>query len=128
MKLLNKWILCISSVIATIALMILPVCADSEEGNTGLPTAALVWIIVATVLLIVAVVLGIKFRANIAKGLRVYKSEFKKVSWLSWEQTRKSTLVVLVVMVACAGVICLLDFGLSNGFLALIDALTGLFA
>ncbi len=128
MKMLNKWILCISSVFATIALMALPVFAEGEADNKGLPVAALVWIIVAAVLLIVAVVLGIKFRANIAKGLRVYKSEFKKVSWLSWEQTRKSTLVVLVVMVACTAAICLLDFGLSNGFLALIDALTGLFA
>ena len=91
-------------------------------------TALIVWIIVGAVVLIVAVVLCIKFREKIVKGLRVYKSEFKKVSWLSWKDTKKSSLVVLGVLIACAVVICVLDLGLSKGLLAMIQALRGLFA
>jgi len=41
--------------------------------------------------------------------------------WLSWDQTKKSTLVVLVVLIICAVVICLLDYGLSKGIMAFID-------
>ncbi|MBQ9773347.1 MAG: preprotein translocase subunit SecE [Clostridia bacterium] len=94
--------------------------APAKEAAKGLSTAALVWIIIGAVLLVVAIVLCIKFRAKLIKGLRVYKSEFKKVSWLSWEQTRKSTLIVLVVLIAFAAVICLMDLGLSKGIQALI--------
>ena len=90
-------------------------------------TALIVWIIVGAVVLIVAVVLCIKFREKIVKGLRVYKSEFKKVSWLSWEQTRKSTFVVVVVLLAFAAVICILDIALFKGFDVLIGWLKGLF-
>ena len=65
-------------------------------------------------------ILGIKFREKIKKFLRVYKSESKKIVWLPWDQTKKSTLVVCVVLIVCAAVICLLDVGLSKGFLAFI--------
>ena len=51
---------------------------DKEEG---LSIGAIIWIVAGAIVLIVVAVLVIKFRANIAKGLRVYKSEFKKVSW-----------------------------------------------
>ncbi len=106
---------------------------DGEEGDEGeeeegdknpAPTTPapkklthqqIAWIAVGGGALVIAVILCIVFRAKLVKGLRVYKSEFKKVSWLSWEQTRKSTLIVLVVLVACALVICLMDFGLGKG-------------
>ncbi len=87
----------------------------AEEGKKKLTTAQIIWIAVGGGVLLIAIVLCIVFRAKLVKGLRVYKSEFKKVSWLSWEQTRKSTLVVLVVLIACALVICLMDFGLGKG-------------
>ena len=101
---------------------------DHDHEEEGLSTAAIVWIVIGGVLVVAGVVLGIKYREKIVKGLRVYKSEFKKVSWLSWKDTRKSSLVVLGVLVACALVICLLDLGLYKGLLALIQALRGLFA
>ncbi|MBQ9784207.1 MAG: preprotein translocase subunit SecE [Clostridia bacterium] len=96
---------------------------DGEgEGETPAPAeekkltkAQIIWIAVGGGALLIAIVLCIVFRAKLVKGLRVYKSEFKKVSWLSWEQTRKSTLVVLVVLIVCALVICLMDFGLGKG-------------
>ena len=86
-----------------------------------LKTETIIALVIAAVLLAVAVVLCIKFRENIKKFLRVYKSELKKVVWLPWNQTRKSSLVVLVVMLAFAIAIGLLDWGLSEGFLAFVD-------
>lgn len=84
-------------------------------------TGQIVGIVIAAVVLAVAIVLCIRFREKIKKFLRVYKSELKKVVWLPWDQTRKSTLVVLVVMVVFAVAICLLDWGLGEGFLAFVD-------
>ncbi len=101
---------------------------DAANDNAGLSVSAIIWIVVGAVLVIAAVILGIKYREKIAKGLRVYKSEFKKVSWLSWEQTRKSTLVVVVVLIAFAAVICLLDIALFQGFDALLNAFGTLFS
>ncbi len=115
MKLLNKWGTALLSSLLMISLFALPVFADDAKQSAGFDTATIVWIIVGAVILVAAVILGIKFREKIAKGLRVLKSEFKKVSWLSWEQTRKSTLIVLIVLVAFAVVICLMDLGLSKG-------------
>ena len=100
---------------------------NEEDKEEGLSIGAIIWIVAGAIVLIVAAVLVVKFRANIAKGLRVYKSEFKKVSWLSAEQTRKSSLVVVVVLVAFAAVICLLDMGLFKLFDLLLDAFKSLF-
>ena len=84
-------------------------------------TGQIIGVVIAAVVLVIAVVLCIRFRENIKKFLRVYKSELKKVVWLPWDQTRKSTLVVLVVMAVFAVAISLLDWGLSEGFLAFVD-------
>ncbi len=124
--LLTRWLAAVCSIIMMISLFAVPAFADdantnnSTTANQGLDITAIIWIVVGGILVIAAVVLGIKFRSNIAKGLRVYKSEFKKVSWLSWEQTRKSSLVVLVVLFVFAVVICLLDAGLFTGLKALV--------
>ena len=135
-NLFNRTLALICAVLMMISLFALPAFAHEGEDHDheeevveeGLSTAAIVWIVIGGVLVVAGVVLGIKYREKIAKGLRVYKSEFKKVSWLSWKDTRKSSLVVLGVLVACALVICLLDLGLYKGLLALIQALRGLFA
>ncbi len=83
-------------------------------------TATKVWLIIAAVAVVAAIVLCIVFRKKLAKLLRVYKSEVKKIVWLPWPQTKKSTLVVLITMLVSAAAICLLDLGLSRGFLAII--------
>ena len=137
-NLFNRTLALICAVLMMISLFALPAFAHEGEDHDhdheeevveeGLSTAAIVWIVSGGVLVVAGVVLGIKYREKIAKGLRVYKSEFKKVSWLSWKDTKKSSLVVLGVLVACALVICLLDLGLYKGLLALIQALRGLFA
>ena len=84
-------------------------------------TGTIIGLIIAAAVLAVAVVLGIKYREKIKKFLRVYKSELKKVVWFPWDQTKKSTLVVIVVLLICAVAICLLDFGLSKAILAFIN-------
>ncbi len=81
-------------------------------------TNQIVWLVVGGVLLVAAVVLGIIFREKLAKFFRVYKNECKKITWLSWKETRKSTLVVLVLLIACAAAISLLDFALSKSIFA----------
>ena len=135
-NLFNRTLALVCAVLMMISLFALPAFAHEghdQEGEEvveeqGLSTAAIVWIVIGGVLVVAGVVLGIKYREKIVKALRVYKSEFKKVSWLSWKDTKKSSLVVLGVLVACALVICLLDLGLSKGLLAMIQALRGLFA
>ncbi len=136
-NLLNRTLALVCAVLMMISLFALPAFADDHAGHDhaaeetaqkGLSTAAIVWIVIGGVLVVAGVVLGIKYREKIVKALRVYKSEFKKVSWLSWKDTKKSSLIVLVVLAACALVICLLDLGLSKGLLAMIQALRGLFA
>ncbi len=84
----------------------------------GLEPTAIVFICIGGALVIAGVVFGIKYREKVRKFLRVYKSESKKVVWLSWDQTKKSTLVVLIVLVIAGAVICLVDLGLSKGLLA----------
>jgi len=93
---------------------------NKDDKKSGLSVGQIVGICIAAVVVIAAVILGVKFRENIKKFLRVYKSECKKIVWLSWDQTKKNTLVVLVVLIACAAVICLLDYALQQGFLAFI--------
>ena len=135
-NLLNRTLALVCAILMMISLFALPAFAHEghdHEGEEvveeqGLSTAAIVWIVIGGILVVAGVVLGIKYREKIVKALRVYKSEFKKVSWLSWKDTKKSSLVVLVVLVACALVICLLDFGLSKGLLAMVTALRDLFA
>ena len=135
-NLFSRTLALVCAILMMISLFALPAFAHEghdHEGEEvveeqGLSTAAIVWIVIGGVLVVAGVVLGIKYRENIVKALRVYKSEFKKVSWLSWKDTKKSSLVVLGVLIACAVVICVLDLGLSKGLLAMIQALRGLFA
>jgi preprotein translocase SecE subunit len=137
-NMLNRTLALVCAVLMMISLFALPAFATDHAGHDhaheeethqeGLSTAAIVWIVIGGVLVVAGVVLGIKYREKIVKALRVYKSEFKKVSWLSWKDTKKSSLVVLGVLIACAVVICVLDLGLSKGLLAMIQALRGLFA
>lgn len=91
---------------------------NKTEEKKGMSTQTIITLCIFGVLIVAAVVLGIIFREKVGKFLRVYKSEAKKIVWLPWDQTKKSTLVVLVVLVVCALAICLLDFALGQGYLA----------
>ena len=99
---------------------------EDEEEKKGLSTFDIVSLIILGVLIIVGVVYCIKNREKVGKFLRSLKSEFKKVSWLSGEQTRKSTFVVVVILVIFAAVIGLLDMGLFKLFELILDAFDSL--
>jgi preprotein translocase SecE subunit len=118
---LKKWMTVLLTALLSISLFAIPAfAAEADAASKKLSTGTIVGIIIAVVVVVAAVVLGIKFREKIKKFLRVYKSESKKIVWLPWDQTKKSTLVVIVVLIACAAAICLIDLGLQNGFLAFI--------
>lgn len=71
-------------------------------------------------ILVAVVVLGIRNRARVGKIAGEYESEVKRVTWLSWAETKRSTIVVLIALVLCALIIGLLDLGLGKGILAFI--------
>ena len=97
-NLFNRTLALVCAVLMMISLFALPAFAHEDHDHDhaeeavqeGLSTAAIVWIVIGGVLVVAGVVLGIKYREKIAKALRVYKSEFKKVSWLSWKDTKKN--------------------------------------
>ncbi len=97
--------------------------STTTTGNTNnkLSITAIVFIVLGVVLVAVATVLIIKNREKVGKYLRVLKGECGKIVWLPWDQTKKNTWVVLVVLIICAIAICAIDFGLQKGYLAFID-------
>lgn len=54
------------------------------------------------------------FGQRISKFLRDYKSEFKKITWLSPKDLLKQTALVLVVLIVAAAVLGLLDWAFSS--------------
>lgn len=71
-------------------------------------------------ILVAVIVLAVRNRAKVSKVAGEYESEVKRVTWLSWAETKRSTVVVLIALIVCALVICLLDLGLGKGILSLI--------
>ena len=60
-------------------------------------------------------------REKTLKFLRSLKSECKKISWYTWKQTLKGSVIVIGVAVVLAIAIGLLDYGFSEGIIALTD-------
>ena len=58
---------------------------------------------------------------RIAKFFREFKSEMKKVTWLSGKETFKSSVIVIVVTVILCIAIGLIDTGLEYGVVGLRD-------
>lgn len=80
-------------------------------------------IVIIGIIVIVAVVLIIKFRAKLGAFLRSVKSELKKIVWASGSDTRKNFLVVIVITVVIAAVIGILDFAFSEGIAGIVKLL-----
>ncbi len=57
--------------------------------------------------------------ARIAKFWRDYRSEMKKVVWMSWPDVRKNAIVVVIAVVVIGAVIGVLDFAFSQAITAL---------
>ena len=122
-NLFKKWTAALVAVLMMVSLFAIPAFAAeeaAEEGN-GINTGLIIGLIVGAVVLAIVVILCIKFREKLGKFFRVYKSEAKKIVWLPWNQTKKSTLVVLVVIIAFAVAICLIDLALSRSFLKFVE-------
>ena len=66
--------------------------------------------------LIAGVVFCVVKKEAVAKFLRALKSENKKITWSSWKETRKNTLVVLVVVLAITAAIFLFNMVLEKIF------------
>lgn len=99
-----------------------------KSGLLGILTIGEIIVLgVMLAILIAVVIFLIKKREKAAGMVREYESEVKRITWLSWKDTKKSTVVVLIGLAVCAVVISLLDLGLSHGFLELINWLVGLF-
>ena len=86
----------------------LGVAAEDGDGN-GMSTFALVSLIVGGVALIAVIVLCIVKRKRIIESLRAYRSEMKKITWYSWKSVVRSTVFVIVVVLATALLVGLLD-------------------
>ena len=78
-------------------------------------TKIIVWGLVIAGL-IAGVVFCIVKKETVAKFLRALKSESKKITWCSWKETRKNTLVVLVVVLAITLAIFLFNMLLEKIF------------
>ena len=70
--------------------------------------------IIGAIVVIIAIV-AIKFRVKLGAFLRSVKSELKKIVWSSKENTRKGFLVVVVVALATAILLGLIDLAFNTG-------------
>ena len=88
---------------------------EEKKEDEGFTTSDLVLLIIFGVVVIVVAIVCIIKRERVGKFFRGLKSEFKKIVWSPWNQVRKNTIVVIVVVIALAAVIGLLDYLFGNG-------------
>ena len=56
-----------------------------------------------------------------------FVSELKKITWPTWKQVLKNSLIVAVIVVICTAAIWLFDWAFITGFEALVTFIVGLF-
>ena len=116
-----RWGVMILAALAYLAIMAIPFLNAVETDKSGLlgilTVGEIIVLGIMIALLVAAIVFLVKKREQAIRMMKVYESEVKKVTWLSWKDTKKSTVVVLIGLVICAAVICLLDVALAKGFL-----------
>ena len=59
----------------------------------------------------------VRIGKRIAKFFRDYASECRKIVWLSWKDTRRNSIIVIVAVAIFAVVIGVLDYGFSRGII-----------
>ena len=62
-----------------------------------------------------------KKKGKLKDAWKGFRSETKKIVWPTWKQILKNTFVVLVIVIACAIVIGVLDYAFSGGIRALVN-------
>ena len=87
---------------------------DTSAADATKKTLIINGIIIAAII-VVLVVVYIKFRAKLNEFFRSVKSELKKITWSSMEQTRKGFLVAIVVTVIFAVGLLLIDLAFGEG-------------
>ncbi len=120
-----KWSVIIAASLIYAAILAIPflntVTNKEAKGLLGILTVGEIIVLgILVAILVAAIVFVLKKKERAAKMVSEYESEIKRITWLSWKDTKKSTVVVLIGMVVCAAVISLLDVGLAKGFLAFI--------
>ena len=101
---------------------------NNDKKSEGLKTYEIVSLIVLGAVIVVGavVVFGVPtVRTKTFTLFRTLKSEWKKISWYSWKNTQKGTLVVVVLVLAIAAVILLLDTLFPAGITLLEEAING---
>lgn len=92
----------------------------SEAGTTSNTPGWLGWAIAGGVIIIIALCIFILIKKNtpigqkIVKFFKDYKSEIRKVVWLSKEDLLKKTIVVLVTIIISCIVLGLLDYAFTS--------------
>ncbi|MBQ3483661.1 MAG: preprotein translocase subunit SecE [Clostridia bacterium] len=112
MKTKKSLVLFLISCLILSSLLCLGVAAEDGEsaGIFGkMSTGAIVSLCIGAALIVLIVVLCIVKRQKVSESLRAYRSEMKKITWYPFKQTCRSTLFVLVVIVATALLVGLLD-------------------
>ena len=121
-----KWGLLILAALIYVGIGAIPFLNNVQAtGKTGilkiLTVGEMVVLGVMLAIVIAVVVFCLKKRERVAKEIGKYESEiYTKITWYSWKDTKKSTIVVLIALVICAAVISLLDLGLAEGLIAFI--------
>lgn len=92
---------------------------ENTDEKKGLTVGSIISLAALGVVIILVVVYCLTHKEKVAKLFRGLKSEMKKIVWTPWNQVRKNTLVVLVVIISAAILIGLLDFLFSKGIFTL---------
>jgi preprotein translocase SecE subunit len=134
-KRIARWSFAILTVLLYLAIAAIPFTNRLYNPNqelTGvlklLTVGEMIVLGIMLVVLIAVVVICLKKREKVGSLVREYEGEVKRITWLSWSETKKSTVLVLLALVAFAVVIALIDLALSEGFLGLVDGVKQLVA
>ena len=87
----------------------------AKEESKKISTGTIVSIAITLVIVVIAAVYCIKNREKVAKFFRECRSELKKITWTPKNQVAKNTFVVIVVVIAAAIFVALLDLLFSTG-------------
>lgn len=88
---------------------------DGVDTAKKMDTFTLVSLIVLGVVVVAVIVYCIVRRQKVAATMRAYKSEVKKITWFPWKLVWRSTVLVIVVVLATALLIGLLDIAFFEG-------------
>ena len=92
---------------------------EEEEAKKGFGLGDIISLSILGVVIILVVVYCLTHREKVGKLFSGLKSELKKIVWTPWNQVRKNTLVVLVVIIATVILIGVLDLLFHNGIVEL---------